>query len=345
LEKHILNSNCKIAQALEILSNLGHDLTLFIVNENRILVGTLTDGDIRRGLLKGIEIFGSVETLMNRNFRFITEENTDVEKIKAFKEIGIILLPVLNKEHRIIKIINLASLESLLPVSVVVMAGGEGKRLRPLTEKTPKSLLQVGDKPILEHVVDRFVKFGINDINITINYLGDLIENYFKNGESKGISIKYVKETKKLGTAGSISLVRDFKHDVVLLMNADLLTNVNFEDFYLQFKESGADLMVACIPYVVNIPYAVLEINNDEVKSLKEKPKYTYYSNAGIYLFKKEVITLIPNNDFYDATDLISELIALNKKVSYYPILNFWLDIGNIDDYNKANEFLKHNRI
>ncbi len=345
LEEHIVLETLPISFALEKLSSLGKDLTLFVVEENKKLIGTLTDGDIRRGLIKGIKVNEPVSFFMNTDFKFLTENEFSVKQINDYKMRGIFLLPILNSNKQIIKIINLSEQENILPITAIIMAGGEGQRLRPLTEETPKSLLKVGDKPIIEHVVDRIIHFGINNINISVNYLGEQIIDYFKNGESKDVNISYVKENEKLGTAGSVSLIKHIHHDAVLLMNADILTNINFEDLYNQFIDTGADLIVACIPYYVNVPYAVLEVDGLNVKSLKEKPKYTYYSNAGIYLIKKEHLNLIPLNKQYDATDLIEDLIAANKKVINFPIHSFWLDIGNHDDYNKANEYLKFNKL
>jgi NDP-sugar pyrophosphorylase family protein len=225
------------------------------------------------------------------------------------------------------------------------MAGGEGQRLRPLTETTPKPLLKVGSKPIIEHGIDRLITFGINNFHISIKYLGEQMVDYFGDGSSKSVNISYVREEQKLGTAGALALVDDFRNDTILMMNSDLLTNIDFEDIYRNFKKSGSDLMVACIPYKVDVPYAILEMENDRVISLKEKPSYTYYSNAGIYIMKREVVDVIPKNEHFNATDLMDTLIAKGNKVGYYPILGYWLDIGKMDDFFKAQEDIKHIRL
>ncbi len=342
LDEHLIQEKSETSHALEKLSALGHDLTLFVIDEDKALRGTLTDGDIRRGLLKGFELKSPVSDFMNRSFRYIKEGSYNLEEIKAYKQKGIVLLPLVNSRMQILKVINLSIQETILPVSAVIMAGGEGQRLRPLTETTPKSLLKVGDKPIVEHIVDKLVLYGVSDVKMCVNYLGDMIIDHFS---GNGHEISVIEEKKKLGTAGALSLIEEFDHDTILLMNADLLTNLNFEDFYRRFIESGADLMVACVPYSVNIPYAVLELEDGCVLSLKEKPTYTYYSNAGIYLVKKEHLKTIPDNEKYDATDLIDDMIAANKKLACYPILGFWVDIGSYDDYRKANEYVKHNKI
>jgi dTDP-glucose pyrophosphorylase len=345
LKEHLISGHLVISEALEKLSALGNDLTLFVIDQDNKLKGTLTDGDIRRGLIKGFSINDTVSKYMNTDFKYIMQDDYGIQQIRDYKNKGIILLPLLNNEMKIIEIINLNIQGNILPVTACVMAGGEGERLRPMTQHTPKPLLKIGNKPILEHVIDKFVSYGITKVNISVNYLGEQVVDYFKNGESKNIDISYIHEKEKLGTAGSLALIEQFHHDVILLMNADLLTNINFEDFYLRFIESGADMMIACTPYTISVPYAILEIEDSQVKSLKEKPTYTYYSNAGIYLIKKEYINLVPKSRSYNATDLIEDLIAAEKKVAYYPILGFWLDIGNHDDFRKANEYIKHNSI
>jgi len=216
------------------------------------------------------------------------------------------------------------------------MAGGRGERLRPLTDDIPKPLLKVGEKPIIEHNIDRLKCFGIDDIWISLGYLGSQINEYFKSGISKSIKIKYVWEEKVLGTAGALTLINDFNHDCILMMNSDLLTNIDFEDLYLFYLKHDADFVVSCIPYQVKVPYAVMETKDNIVTGFKEKPSYTHYSNAGIYMMKKEVIDLVPKNEFYNATDLMEKLIRLRKKIVAYPIIDYWLHIGNHEDFRKA---------
>jgi NDP-sugar pyrophosphorylase family protein len=221
------------------------------------------------------------------------------------------------------------------------MAGGKGTRLRPLTKSTPKPLLKVGEKPILEHNIQRLSLFGMDDIWITVNYLGEQIENYFGNGSAKSLNIEYVWEDDPLGTAGALSKIDNFRHDYVLLTNSDILTNLDYEDFFLQFKKENADLAIVTIPYKVNIPYAVLETNNGHVLNFKEKPTYTYYSNGGIYLMKRDVLDYIPANSFYNTTDLMEKLISEGLKVFSYPMSGYWLDVGKPEDYKKAQKDIK----
>jgi NDP-sugar pyrophosphorylase family protein len=231
---------------------------------------------------------------------------------------------------------------SYLPVDAVIMAGGQGQRLRPLTENTPKPLLKVGGTPIIERNIDRLAMYGIDDISISVNYLGEQLESHFGNGSAKGIRMQYIWETEPLGTIGAISKVDNFTNDHILVMNSDLLTNIDFEDFFHDFIQNKADFSVLSLPYKVDVPYAVLETDNGQIKSLKEKPSYTYYSNGGIYLMKKELLNRIPENAHFNATDLIEALIEEGKHVRSYPMLGYWLDIGNHDDFIKAQNDVTH---
>jgi dTDP-glucose pyrophosphorylase len=342
--KNIIHSDLSIKEGLEKLNELSgsNNLTLFVINQQGQLVGTLTDGDIRRGLLKGKSIENSIEQVMHINFRYLSKKSYTIENIREFKEQRIYILPFLDESGRIINVIDLRDQTSFLPLEAVIMAGGVGERLRPLTEKTPKPLLKVGDKPIIEHNIDRLIKFGIDKITISVNYLGDQIKEYFGDGSSKDISISYVKEEVPCGTIGSITLVDKFDHDTILVLNSDLLTNIDFEDFYKQFEEDKSTMSVASVPYKINVPYAVLEVDDNKIISMKEKPTYTYFSNAGIYLIKKKALNFIPKNQKFHATDLIELLIEKGEKVTTYPILGYWLDIGKYDDFIRAQEDIKH---
>ncbi|QNF33810.1 NTP transferase domain-containing protein [Adhaeribacter swui] len=316
--------------------------TLFIVDDNGILQGTLTDGDIRRGLIAGKDIDTSVENFMFRNFRFLYEGQSSLENIAMLRKSKIALVPIVDENKKLIKIIDLASKKSLLPVDAVIMAGGRGERLRPLTDSIPKPLLKVGLKPIIEHNIDRLIYFGIENITISIKYLGEQLIEAFGNGQAKGANIRYIAEKEALGTLGAISLIEDFQSKHVLIMNSDLLTNIDFEDFFQSYLDRNADIAIATVPYQVNIPYAVLEVEDSKIRDFKEKPSYTYYSNAGIYLVKREILKLIPKGVFYNATDLMELLIKNNQNVISYPILGYWLDIGKQEDYLKAQEDIKH---
>ncbi|WP_103665872.1 nucleotidyltransferase family protein [Gracilimonas amylolytica] len=340
-KEHLILSGSSIREALKVFNKLGKDAISFVVDKDDKLIGSLTDGDVRRGLLQGVNLDQSVNVIIQSNPRFIRKGDRDIEKVIEYRENNFKVIPILDKSDHIVNVINFGKLKSYLPVDVVVMAGGKGTRLRPLTETTPKPLLNVGGKPILEHNIHRLSLFGMDDFWISVNYLGEQIEEYFGNGNDKNLNIEYVWEEEPLGTVGSVSKINNFIHDYILVTNSDILTNLDYEDFFLRFKEEEADFAVVTIPYKVDVPYAVLETTNGHVMSFKEKPTYTYYSNGGIYLMKREIIDRIPKNSFYDTTDLMEELIADGKKVLSYPLSGYWLDIGKHEDFEKAQEDIK----
>jgi NDP-sugar pyrophosphorylase family protein len=214
--------------------------------------------------------------------------------------------------------------------------------LRPLTDKTPKPMLPLGGKPIIEHNIDRLISFGIENITISVRYLSEQIINYFGDGTSKGISIDYIEEDVPLGTIGCVAKIDQIDQDAIIVLNSDVFTNIDFEDFYLDFEKENADMAVASIPYSVDIPYAIMELRENNITSFKEKPKNTYYANAGIYLINKQSLKHIPRNSFFNATDLMDCILANHGKLIHRPITGYWIDIGKHDDYNKAKEIIRH---
>jgi len=340
-KEHLIPSGISIREALKVLDKLAKDAISFVVTEDDMLLGSLTDGDVRRGLIEGVELEQSVNDIIQSNPKFIRKGDQDIKKVIEYRENDFKIIPILDNQDRIVNVINFGELKSYLPVDVVVMAGGKGTRLRPLTEQTPKPLLKVGDKPILEHNIQRLSLFGMDDFWISVNYLGDQIEKHFGDGNNNNLKIEYIWEDEPLGTIGSVSKIDDFIHDYVLVTNSDILTNLDYEDLFLRFKDEDADFAVVTIPYKVDVPYAVLETSNGHVMSFKEKPTYTYYSNGGIYLMKKEVTDRIPKHSFYDTTDLMEDLIESGKKVISYPLNGYWLDIGKPEDYEKAQDDIK----
>jgi dTDP-glucose pyrophosphorylase len=339
---HTININATIRQALEKLTALGENLTLFSIDEKEELLGVITDGDIRRGLIKGVSLDDDISNIMNKNFKFIYENEISFEVITLLRKTSVKIIPILRRDNIILRFINLSEIKAILPVDAVLIAGGKGERLLPLTKNMPKPMLNIGIKPILEHNIDFLSKYGIANFHISVNYLKNIIKDYFKNGSHKNIEISYIEENEPLGTIGSVKLSNSYKNSDLLIMNSDLLTNINLADFYNSFKESNADMSIATTSYNVNIPYAVLEVENGQVKSFKEKPTYNYFSNAGIYLIKKSLINEIPENEFYNATDLINKLLQLKRTVTTYPILGYWLDVGKHEDYCKAQVDIKH---
>ena len=341
-KNYIIETRTTILQALTALNEIGHALqTLFVVDENDKMLGTLTDGDIRRSLIAGNPVDALVSSVMHTEFQFIKETEWDVRKLKSLRKLNILFIPILDDQQHIVGVCNLMKYKNLLPVDAVLMAGGKGERLRPLTERTPKPLLPVGEKAIIDYNIDNLAYYGVKNISVTVNYLKEQLEEHFAQ-ERNGIQVRCVREPRFLGTIGSLRFVEKFENDTILVMNSDLFTNIDLEDFYLHFMESGADMSAAAIPYSVSVPYGIFNVNEDNITGLTEKPTYNYYANAGIYLIKREMLDLIPADTFFNATDLIELLISQKKKVVRFPIHGYWIDIGNKDEYAKAQDLVRH---
>lgn len=335
---HIVLKSEHVREALRRLDTLAQDAVLFVVDDNKQLIGSITDGDIRRGLINGLELESPIEKFANASPKYIKQNTYSPQELDNYRNKKYKIVPIVDERGRIVDLINFRLQYSTLPVHAVIMAGGKGMRLRPLTLDTPKPLLKVGGKPIVEYNIDRLRSFGIHHLVISVKYLGQQIIDYFGDGADKKMNISYVEEDQPLGTLGAVTLIPEFKEDYILVMNSDLLTNINFEDMFNAFMQADADIIMATTPYEVNIPYGVVEMTGDEVSALVEKPTYTYYSNAGIYIVKREHFNLIPKDQKYNATDLIDSLLSQNKRVLNYPIRGYWRDIGKPSDFEQAQK-------
>ncbi len=341
---HIITSECSLIDALKMINAIRTEpLVLFVIDGDNHMVGTLTDGDSRRALIAGASVNDAVEKVMHRNFNYLKAEDIDnVNEIKHQKTIKMRLVPVLDRNRSIIEIINLEKYKTRLPLDAVLMAGGKGERLRPLTEKTPKPLLPVGGKPIIDYNVDNLISYGLKHISVTVNYLAEQLEEHFS--EPRGdVQVRCFREPKFLGTIGSIRYVENFYNDTILVMNSDVFTSLDFEDFFLHFKQHNADMSVCAIPYSVKVPYGVFRLEGErEIRGIIEKPTYDYYANAGIYLIKKELLDLIPADTMFHSTDLLIAAVEAGKKVIRFPLNGTWIDIGNPQEYQRAQELAKH---
>lgn len=338
MKRYIIQDKDSIKDALVALNQISSDTqSLLVVDEEQKMVGTLTDGDIRRGLISGAELADSVSVVMHKDFKYVIESEFDVAHLKTFRDKHIFFIPVLDAERRIVDVVNLKKHKSHLPIDAVLMAGGKGERLRPLTEKTPKPLLKVGDKCIIDHNVDRLMAYGINHVNVTVNYLGEQLEAHYSEYRN-GVKVRTFREPEYLGTIGSIKFVDGFYNDTILVMNSDLFTNIDYEAFYLHFKKHDADMSVVSIPYTIKIPYGIFQIDGRrDITDVIEKPSYEYHANAGIYLIKKSVLDLIPGDRMFHSTDLMMKLIENGKKVIRFPHNGTWIDIGSPQEYERAN--------
>lgn len=340
--EHLIPHGTSLKDALAVLNNLAKDAVTFVVNERRQLIGSLTDGDVRRGLLKGLTTDDRLESFLQPDPKFIRKDKYTIEEIIKLRDDNFRIVPVLNGHREVVNIINFRFLKSYLPFDAVIMAGGKGRRLKPLTDNIPKPLLKVGNKAIIDHGFDRLCQFGVDDIWVSINHLADQIEAHLGDRKVKGVNLNYIREEKPLGTIGGLHQVKNFNHDYVLITNSDILTNIDYEDFFLDFMDKKADMAVVSIPYEVNVPYAVLRVSDNHILSFTEKPTFTYYANGGIYLIKRKLLDYIPSNCFYNSTDLMNRLIEERHRIISYPLRQYWLDIGSLADYEKAQKDLKH---
>ncbi|MBR5332920.1 MAG: NTP transferase domain-containing protein [Muribaculaceae bacterium] len=342
MNQYIINEKSTLLDALNRLNQLsGKQMVLLCVNSNGVMTGTLTDGDVRRALLAGVSLSAAVEEAMHREFKAITTDDVDVKMMRRCRLSGVGILPHLNADGTIKTIYDLTVTKAVLPLSAILMAGGKGERLRPLTFDTPKPLLQIGGKAIIDYNVEALASVGVTDITVTTQYLADQIHAHFSTPVAS-VNVKCVTETLPLGTIGAASLVERKKGGNTLVMNSDLLTTISFEEMYMRHIEEQADVTIAAIPYVVSVPYAILTTDGATVKGIEEKPSYSYYANAGIYIFSNALLDTVPSDSRTDATDLIEQAIDKGLKVTYYPINGTWIDVGSPNDFKQAQDLMRH---
>ena len=339
IQRNIVYETDSIATALRKIGVPNHWRTLFVLDDQQRVVGSISDGDIRRGLLRGLSPENDCGAFAHREFTSLRRPRISIQEIVKLRQRELFIFPLLDAEDHIERIINLHQLKSLLPITAVVMAGGKGRRLRPLTKETPKPMLPVGDAPILEINIRRLVDYGVEDVYICVNYLKEQIVEHFGDGSRFGCRIQYITEDRPLGTMGALSKLPEvLEHRDILLFNADLLSDIDLEAFFIEHENSKSSLTVASIPHKVNIPYAILEQSEGRIENFSEKPTYTYWANAGFYLFKSSLLKLIPEHTFYDATDFMDAVLEQDYSVGSFPIHGYWNDVGSISDYQKAQE-------
>ncbi len=344
LTQHIITADKSIRQALQELNALsGKAMTLLLTDSNGVLCGSLTDGDIRRALIAGLSLDDSVELAANKSPYTINVDCDDiVDRLRELRTQGIRLVPVVDKQAHIKSIIDLNTTTTRLPLSAILMAGGKGERLRPITLNTPKPLLEIEGKPIIDYNIEALVRCGISDIAVTVNYMAEKLEAHFAK-PIEGVQVKTVREDRPLGTIGAARLVQVPVDGYTLVMNSDILTSISFEDMYLRHRNTAADITIAVIPYQVTVPFAILELDGDKVTSLEEKPSYTYFANAGIYIISNRLLRELPDART-DATDLIQQAIDAGLKVVTHPFNGSWIDIGSPADFASAKQLMHHHK-
>jgi dTDP-glucose pyrophosphorylase len=331
-----LKSTDTLKDALRNLDDNALQIVL-IVDDNQRLVGTLTDGDIRRALLNEVSLSASVALAMNKQpvigfdteTPFIWKQKLQGRKIRH--------LPIVDSEMGLIQLFYDRPIDiSGLPYPVVLMLGGLGTRLYPLTQTVPKPMLKVGNRPILEHIIETLVEQGFREFYFCINYLGHMIRDYFGNGERWGVSIHYVEEDQRMGTAGALSLLPHRMQTPFLVMNGDLLTKLDFKDFMNFHHEQKAVATMCVREHEHQIAYGVVELKDQLITRVLEKPIYRYWVNAGIYALSPQALDWVPTNSFYDMPTLIDQLIEQKMIVSAYQLQDYWLDIGQMKEFEQA---------
>ena len=333
-----------ILDAISLLNESKVGLVV-VVDGERCVRGTLSDGDVRRGLLKGVAVSEAVDRIMNDSPFLASSEGSVEAVIRKANKLRLTAVPLVDAESRLLRILDVRSQgvaawfeEDLRSTCAVIMAGGKGMRLRPLTEKIPKPMVEIDGRPILHHLVERLSGAGIKDIYISVNYLSHVIEEYFKDGVQLGVNITYLRENEELGTAGAITNLPVEKYRSVLSINGDILSDLDFLRLLEFHKMSSADFTVCTTAHNVEIPYGVLEHSAGRVITVKEKPTYTYLCNAGIYVFESQLIRLLEKNSPSNMTDLIDKALLANHLVGTFPMHEYWSDVGTHGDLKEARK-------
>lgn len=342
-----LSINATILNAIEKIDQGKIGITL-VLDENKRLLGTITDGDVRRGLLKGLSLTDSVEKIMNKNSVFCTTADSSQKIIELGRTKSLHQIPIVDEDGMVVRIETVDIPTDFLnrENKVFIMAGGLGSRLMPLTKETPKPMLKVGNRPILETIVLGLKRSGFKQFVFCVNHLSSVITDYFQDGSQYGVSIEYIHEEDKLGTAGALGLWNKEINAPFIVMNGDLLTNLNFDQL-LNFHVEQKALATMCLKeHVVNVPYGVVNVEGARVTSLVEKPMQRYFINAGIYVLDPAILNLIPEKKYFDMTQLLGKALEMQKNVSSFPIHEYWMDVGQPQDFqlaaNTFNQFFKN---
>jgi nucleotidyl transferase len=334
-----LSIDSNIKQAFEVIDKNSMQIALVVDSKDR-LVGTITDGDIRRGLLRGLDLNSPIETIVFRRPTVAKQSDTKEYILKLALSNNLHQIPIVDDCGMVVDIkeINELIRPRYKNNKVILMVGGLGTRLRPLTQDIPKPMLKVGDKPILQTIVEKFAEYGYVNIVMCVNYKSQIIQDYFGDGSKFSVNIEYVLEEQRMGTAGALSLLKDKPSEPFFVMNGDLLTNVNFENLNNYHMATNSIGTMCVREYELQVPYGVVNINDGRVISIEEKPTHKFFVSAGIYMLSPEVLNYVPKNEFFDMPALFEKLINLSKNVVSFPIMEYWLDIGRMDEYKRANE-------
>jgi dTDP-glucose pyrophosphorylase len=327
-----------IRDAIGILDKSAIQIILVVDDENHLL-GTVTDGDVRRGILKGLSLDDPVQKIMNDSPTVATTAEARESILTMMRRKRLHHIPVVDGDLRVVR---LETLDEMIQSRsrqnhVVLMAGGLGSRLSPLTDDRPKPMLTIGNKPLLETILENFIEYGFGRFHISVNYLAEVVKSHFGDGSRWGVEISYLQEDRKLGTAGALSLLPERPVDPLVVMNGDLLTKVNLSQL-LEFHSSHQVKATMCVrEYDFRVPYGVVEFDDYRIARIDEKPIQRFFVNAGIYTLEPDALDLVPSNAYFDMPTLFEKLIARGEQTAAFPIREYWLDIGHLADYDRAN--------
>ena len=326
-----------LRDAIACIDSSGLQLAVVLHSDGR-LAGMLSDGDVRRAILRNCDLATPVAELMNTHPLTAHVTTSPRELLALMRRTGLHHIPLLDDAQKVVDLATLDALTGVIerPNWVVLMAGGLGARLRPLTENCPKPMLRVGGKPILENIMESFVEQGFRQFFLSVNYLAEAIQDYFGDGSRHGVNIRYLRESKRLGTAGALSLLPDRPSDPLMVMNGDLLTRARFDQMLKFHEHHEAMATMAVREYDFQVPYGVVNINGTSITSIDEKPMHRFFVNAGIYSLAPESLDHIPSDTFFDMTTLFEKLQADGRTTSAYPLREYWLDVGRLDEFERA---------
>lgn len=338
IRKHCVGPDATIREALAAIDVGAVQVAVVLDDEGRLLA-TVTDGDIRRGLLRGLGLADSVQAVMNRNPMSVPASAGRSAARRLMREKSLHHVPMLDDSGRLVDLAWIDEIVGLTPndTRVVLMAGGLGQRLRPLTERVPKPMLMVGDRPLLETIIGTFTDQGFGRFTISVNYLADVIKDHFGDGSRHGIQIDYIDETERMGTAGALSLMKDWPDGPFVVMNGDLLTTTNFESVLRFHAETNASATMCAREFTMQVPYGVIQTDGTRLVGIEEKPNQGYFVNAGIYVLSPHVVEHLQPGAALDMPDLFKSIVQKGDIASVYPVREYWMDIGRIEDLERAS--------
>ena len=333
----LLSPTTSIIEAMRLIDQVALQI-LLVVDKDKTLLGTITDGDIRRAILKGDSLKNPIDSVMNSRPTAFKDDESREDMLVAMRLLTISKVPVVDDKNRIVGLEILDELLKPTPKDnpVILMAGGLGSRLGNLTRDCPKPLLQVGNKPVLQTILESFIAYGFHNFYFSVSYKAEMIEEYFGDGSKWNVSIKYIHETKRMGTAGALSLLPEKPDMPFFVMNSDILTKVNFLQLLEFHTEHRAAATMCAFKYELQIPYGVIQVDKHRLIEIKEKPVESFFVNAGIYILEPSTLELIPADTFFDMPSLYETLIKKKQEAAIFPLREYWLDIGHMSDFERA---------